>query len=417
MKSAIVAVGTEILFGNTVNTNASYLSQELNEMGIDVIYHYTMGDNPARLRRIISMAEEDCNLIIFTGGLGPTEDDLTKETVCDYLGEKLVYNQEAADRIKEHFKRLNLTNAPNNEKQCYVPEHGDIFQNEVGTGPGFAIRKGGRIYACIPGVPGEMKVMWHNKLKPYLLRFEDAAIVSRRVELFGMGESLVETKLLDLIDSQTDPTIATYAKEGNVEIRISSKRSTRAEASSAVDRMTGKVLDRVGSSAYSTEGEKIHYAAARRLLDGNISISCAESPTAGLFTAELAKMPGISKVLDRGFIVYSEKSLVEEMGLDPEFIRKYTPFSREVAEALARSVFEKTHSRLCIAETGLAGPEGYKDMEAGSFHIAVLYDGKMTVRSFRHNGWTRHITRNLMAQTMLDMIIYIVDGREIPNME
>ena len=417
MKSAIVAIGTELLFGHTVNTNAAFLSRELNELGIDVVYHYTLGDNPQRLKRIIGMAAEDCDLIIFTGGLGPTEDDLTRETVCEYLNEPLVYDQKAEEQLRRHFNRLNLTFSPNNQKQCYVPAHGVVFHNDAGTAPGFAIRKNSKIYACIPGVPGEMKIMWRNHLKPYLMNFEDAAIVSRRVELFGMGESLVETKLMDLIDSQTDPTLATYAKEGNVEIRITSKRSTAAEASNAVDRMTRLVLDRVGESAYSTEGEKIHDAAARRLLENDITLSCAESPTAGLFAAELVRMPGISRIFDRAYVVYSEKSLTEEMGIEPAFIEKYTPYGPETAEALARSVHEKTRSRMCIAITGLAGPDGYKDMEPGVFHIALLFDGKMTLRTFRHNGWTRHLTRNLMAQTMLDMIIYAIEGRQVPGME
>ena len=417
MKSAIVAIGTELLFGHTVNTNAAYLSQELNELGIDVVYHYTLGDNPDRLKRIIGLAAEDCDLIIFTGGLGPTEDDLTKETVCDYLQESLVYSQEVEKHIRQHFERVNVTFSPNNRKQCYIPVHADIFRNEVGTAPGFAIRKNQKIYACVPGVPGEMKRMWSRHLKPYLMKYEDAAIVSRRVELFGMGESLVETKLMDLISSQTDPTLATYAKEGNVEIRITSKRSTEAEASNAVDRMTRAVLERVGDSVYSTEGEQIHYAAAKKLLDHKITVSCAESPTAGLFAAELVRMPGISRVFDRGYIVYSEKSMVEDMGIDPVFLEKYTPYGPETAEALARSVFKKTNSRMCIAITGLAGPDGYRNLEPGEYHIALLFDGKMDVRSFRHNGWTRHLTRNLMAQTMLDMIVYAVDGRELPEME
>ena len=417
MKSAIIAIGTELLFGHTVNTNAAYLSQELNELGIDVLYHYTIGDNPGRLKRIIGMAAEDCDLIICTGGLGPTEDDLTKETVCDYLGEPLVYNQETEERIRQHFERINLTLSSNNKKQCYVPKHAEIFQNEVGTAPGFAIRKNNKIYSCIPGVPGEMKSMWLRSLKPYLMKYEDSAIVSRRVELFGMGESLVEMKLLDLINKQTDPTLATYAKQGNVEIRITSKRSTEAEASNAVDRMTRTVLERIGESVYSIEGEKIHDAAAKKLLEREISLSCAESPTAGLFASELAKMPGISKIFDRGYIVYSEESLVEEMGIAPDFIAKYTPYGPEVAEALARSVYEKTNSRMCIAVTGLAGPDGYLDMEPGSYHISLLFDGKMLTRSFRHNGWTRQLTRNLMAQTMLDMIIYAIEGREVPEMK
>lgn len=417
MRSAIVAIGTELLFGHTVNTNAAYLSQELNELGIDVVYHYTMGDNPERLKRIIGIAEEDCNLIIFTGGLGPTEDDLTKEVVCEYLGQEMVYMQEVEDRIRRQFDKLNLELSPNNRKQCYFPKHGTMFRNDAGTAPGFAVRKNNRIYACLPGVPHEMETMWKGYLRPYLEKFEDAAIVSRRVELFGMGESLVETKLLDLIEQQTDPTLATYAKEGNVEIRITSKRSTEAEASNAVERMTRAVLERVGDFVYSVDGEPLFQYAADRLMERNITLSCAEGPTAGLFAAELVRVPGISSVFDRGYIVYGDRSLVEDMGISPDFLAEYTSCSAEMAEELVKKVYEKTHSDLCISVTGAAGPEDRPGCKAGTFHISLYYKGEILTRSFVHSRWNRRLTRNLMAQTMFNMIVYTIEGRKMPGMK
>ncbi|MDD6255617.1 MAG: competence/damage-inducible protein A [Eubacteriales bacterium] len=415
MKSAVISIGTELLFGSIVNTNAAFLSKELNELGTDVLYHYTMGDNPERLKRIISLASEDCDLIICTGGLGPTEDDLTKETVCGYLGETLIYDDGIEKRMKKKFERLNNNFSENNKKQCFVPEHGYIFRNDVGTAPGFAVKKNNKIYICMPGVPLEMKTMWTKYVKPYLMDFENACIVSRHIEVFGVGESNVETVLLNLIDTQTDPTIATYAKEGTVEVRVTSKRSTRAEASNAVERMTARVMDLIGDYVFSIDGETVGEAAAKRLIEKNVSFSCAESPTAGLFAAKLADMPGISAVLDRCYAVYSDRAVMEELGVSGEIIERYTAYSREAAEAMAVGVHVRTGSMMCAAITGLAGPDGFGDISPGTFHISIYFDGKLTTKSFSHNGWTRQLTRNLMADTLLDMIIYVLDDRDLPE--
>ncbi|MBR2778599.1 MAG: competence/damage-inducible protein A [Firmicutes bacterium] len=413
MKCAIIAVGTELLFGNVVNTNAAFISQELNELGIDVLYHYTMGDNPGRLKRTLQFAAEDCDLLICTGGLGPTEDDLTRETVCECLDVPLVYNAEAEAGIHRHFKRLSLEYSKNNEKQTFVPEGAEIFQNSQGTAPGFAIEKNGLTVICLPGVPREMKVMFSESVRPYLLKYMNAFIVSSRIQLFGMGESLVETKLLDLIEGQTDPTIATYAKEGVVEVRVTSKRTSEEEAAAAVKDMEKAVLERVGSNVFSTGAELLQDVVGNKLLERGITVSCAESPTAGLFAASLVDHPGISEIFDRCYVLYSEESICEELNVDPDLVEKHSPYSREVCEAMARGVYEKTGSRLCAAIAGLAGPEGYGDIPPGTYFLSVLFDGVMTTKEIYHFAWTRRLNREFMAMSMLDMIDHIIDGREL----
>ncbi len=413
MKCAIIAVGTELLFGNIVNTNAAFISQELNELGIDVLYHYTMGDNPGRLKRTLQFAAEDCDLLICTGGLGPTEDDLTRETVCECLDVPLVYNAEAEAGIHRHFKRLSLEYSKNNEKQTFVPEGAEIFQNSQGTAPGFAIEKNGLTVICLPGVPREMKVMFSESVRPYLLKYMNAFIVSSRIQLFGMGESLVETKLLDLIEGQTDPTIATYAKEGVVEVRVTSKRTSEEEAAAAVKDMEKAVLERVGSNVFSTGAELLQDVVGNKLLERGITVSCAESPTAGLFAASLVDHPGISEIFDRCYVLYSEESICEELNVDPDLVENYSPYSREVCEAMARGVYEKTGSRLCAAIAGLAGPEGYGDIPPGTYFLSVLFDGVMTTKEIYHFAWTRRLNREFMAMSMLDMIDHIIDGREL----
>ena len=413
MRCAIIAVGTELLFGNVVNSNAAFLSQELNELGIDVLYHYTVGDNPDRLRRTLRFAAEDCDLLICTGGLGPTEDDLTRETVCGYLSVPLVYNAEAEAGLHRHFERLGLEYSKNNEKQYFVPEGASVFQNRQGTAPGFAIEKDGLTVICLPGVPREMKAMFADSVRPYLLRYMNAYIVSSRIQLFGMGESLVETKLMDLVEGQTDPTIATYAKEGVVEVRVTSKRDTEEEAAAAVKDMESAVLDRVGSNVFSTSAELLQDVVGNKLLERGITVSCAESPTAGLFAASLVDHPGISEIFDRCYVLYSEESICQELMVDPAIVRDYSPYSRETCEAMARGVFEKTGSRLCVAIAGLAGPDGYGDIPPGTYFLSVLFDGIMTTKEIYHYAWTRRLNREFMAMSMLDMIDHIIDGREL----
>ena len=416
MKSAILAVGTELLFGKVVNTNAAYLSQELNNMGIDVIYHYTMGDNPERLRRVLEFAMQDCDLVLCTGGLGPTEDDLTKETICEFFDDKLVLNQEAMDSMVKFFGSLGRQFTENNYKQAYMPENGTVFQNGAGTAPGFAVEKDGKYIICMPGVPREMKYMFEHEVKPFLMKLSDAYIYSKNLKVFGLGESTVETRLLHLIDGQTDPTIATYAKEGEVEVRITSKRTTLEEAQAAVDKMVDEVLDAIGLYIYSTEGKEIYEEVAQKLFDRNITISCCESPTAGIFSASLAKVPGISKVFDRGLVTYSPRSKMDEVGLEAGTEALIMPYGEAAARMMAQNLQMKTKSRLCIAISGVAGPDMIGDLKPGTYFISIIFDGKQTTKKFFHHGRTRQMNREFMALTMFDMINRVLDDKELIDM-
>ena len=320
MKSAVISVGTELLFGQIVNTNAAYLSQELNDMGVDVLYHYTMGDNPQRFRRVMEFAMQDCDLFLITGGLGPTEDDLTKETLCDMLGEKLVVHQPTVEYINAFFERVQMKMTENNMKQTLVPEHAVVFRNLNGTAPGFAVEKDGRTFICMPGVPREMKRMFQDSVKPYLMKMADAYIISRSLRVFGVGESLVETMLLQFIDGQTDPTIATYAKEGEVEIRITSKRS--------VDDMAGRVASVMGDSVYSTEGRELYEETAEKLLSQNISLALCETVTGGACCGETQQISGN---FGRPLIVLSSYRRKRHRSMNYPFRERYSMSIRRSA--------------------------------------------------------------------------------------
>ncbi len=409
MKAAILSVGTELLFGQVVNTNTVYLSQQLNTMGFDVMYHYTVGDNPKRLREIIELAFKDCELIITTGGLGPTEDDLTKEIVCETMGDELVLHQKSLDALEAIMTKRGARMTENNYKQAWLPSKAEVFDNDQGTAPGFALEINGRTAICLPGPPREMTNMFIKKAKPYLESKSDETIYYRQIRTFGIGESQLETELLELIDAQTDPTIATYAKEGEACVRVASKRKTLQEAKDAVDNMTSKIQEIIGEYIYSLDDEELYQVAGRKLLENNISISCAESCTGGLFAKTLTDIEGISSVFDRGIVTYSNKAKIEELGINPETLDKYGAVSEETAKEMAMGLQKITGSRLCISVTGIAGPGGgTPEKPVGLVYIGIVFDDRVEVRKIHAFRPLRSLVRNAAMLNMFDMINKII---------
>ncbi len=396
MKTALLTVGTEILFGQVVNTNAAYLSENLQNLGYDVMYHYTVGDNPGRLKELLDFAYHDCDLIITTGGLGPTQDDLTKEIISEYFGEKLVEYPDQLEILVNHFKNSKYRWTENNRKQAWFPENNcTILPNPHGTAPGFMISKNGKHIAALPGPPREMKEMFENQLRPILESKRDSVIYYKIIRTINLGESTMETKLLPLIDGQTDPTIATYAKEGECSLRVTSKRPTYEEAKAACEEMIEKVNDLIGEYIYSYDDEDLLDVVGKKLIADNITISCAESCTGGGFAKALTDVPGISSVFERGIVTYTWRAKKEELGVSQETLDKYTAESEQVAREMVDGLKAKTGSDLCIAITGVAGPEDLdENRPAGMAYIGLNYKGETTVRRVwrRNNGrfWNRN---------------------------
>ena len=420
MKTAILSVGTEILFGQIVNTNTVYLSQQLNLLGYDVMYHYTVGDNTDRLAEMISYIFHDCDLILTTGGLGPTQDDLTKETICEVLHDKLVENEDAMKNLKSHFKNSVMTE--NNLKQAYFPSRATIFRNKTGTAPGFALSENGKMIIAMPGPPKEMTVMFENEVRPFLEKMQDRVIFYKTVRTIGSDESRIETELLDLIDGQTDPTVATYAKDTGCTIRVASKRKTLEEAQEAVDAMVEKVKDRIGQYVYSTDDEDIEQVVVKKLIEKGLSVSSAESCTAGLFSATLANVPGASEVLERGIATYSNAAKKDELGVKPETLEKYGAVSAETALEMAGGLAAKTGSDICLSVTGIAGPGGgTAEKPVGLIYIAANYSDKAIGRSgnarhekvieYRRSTANREWNRRFSVLRMMELANKIMDGR------
>lgn len=373
MQASILSVGTELLFGQTINTNATFLSDQLNRMGIDVMYHFTVGDNPGRLQEILKEALLKTDLVITTGGLGPTQDDLTKETVCAVMEDELVLNEDSLASIELFFHKVNRPMTENNIKQAYLPKSATAFQNTMGTAPGFALTKGTKTIACLPGPPREMTAMFHTSLAPHIEKMTGSSIYYRMIRTYGIGESSLETALLDFIDGQTDPTIATYAMEGECYLRVTSKRDTLEDAKMQVDSMVDQIVSRIGPYIYSLNGQDLVEVVATELINRKMSISCAESCTGGLFAATLTRIPGISASFDRGFVTYSNQAKMDELGVLPKTLEKYGAVSLETAKEMAAGVHRATGSNLCIAVTGIAGPDGgTEEKPVGLVYISLL---------------------------------------------
>ncbi|MGI6204357.1 MAG: competence/damage-inducible protein A [Anaerovoracaceae bacterium] len=413
MKTAILTVGTEILFGQIVNTNAVYLSRQLNSLGHDVMYHYTVGDNAERLGELIEFAFHDCDMIITTGGLGPTEDDLTKEVACETLHDSLVLNEEELRKLEDRMGKLGREMTPNNIKQAYLPSRARVLKNPQGTAPGFALEENGKIIICMPGPPREMNYMFEHEVKPYLEEKSDGVIYYKLVHTYGIGESSLETALLDLIDTQTDPTIATYAKEGESQVRVASRRATIEEAQAAVEDMIGKIRDRIGKYIYSEDDESMAEVVGRKLMERGITISSAESCTGGLFANALIEVPGISAVFDRGLVTYSNRAKVEELGVSEETLDRFGAVSEQTAAEMAEGLAEVTGSDICVSVTGIAGPDGgTKEKPVGLVYTALTFKGKTVVKENRFVDNGRKWIRDRSVLTMLRMV-YDVLGDSI----
>lgn len=405
MKAAILTVGTEILFGQIVNTNATFISKRLNDMGIDVMYHYTVGDNAKRLESLLHEIMQECQLIITTGGLGPTQDDLTKDIVAKVAGDKLVIHKPSLDKITEFFKATGREMTENNIKQAYMPSKAKVLTNDYGSAPGFVAKVDNNIIMCMPGPPREMEPMFVNYGEKYLRELSEDAIYYQFIKTIGIGESMLETKLLDLIDGQTDPTIATYVKEGEAYLRITSKRKTIDEAREAVDNMIEKIQARIGEYIYCVGNMNLSEVVVDLLKAKGLKLVSAESCTGGLFADAIISIPGTSDIFDRALVTYSNKAKMEELGVKAETLEKYGAVSEETAREMVNGLAKVSGADICVSVTGIAGPDGGTlDKPVGLVYTALRFNDKVVVKENKFRNAGRNSIRKRSVLTMLDMI-------------
>lgn len=384
MKAELIAVGTEILLGDIVNTNAQFLSKELASIGIGVYNQEVVGDNEERLFEAFQTALSRSDMVITTGGLGPTGDDLTKETACKYFGMKMELHKKSYDELVKYFNKTGKELTDNNLKQVYFPKEAKVLENPNGTAPGAILEKNNKIIIILPGPPREMKPMYMNQVKKYLEGKGNGIIKSETVRLLGITESMAAQTLKDLMDKGINPTIAPYAKEEDIIFRITAKADTEEEAVRLIKPVKDSIKDRFGIKCYA-EGEdiKIEDVVGDLLINKKLTISTAESCTGGMIAGRLINYPGISDAFLEGAVTYSNEAKMRTLKVKQETLDAVGAVSEETAREMALGIAERTGSDISVVTTGIAGPGGgTKEKPVGLVYIGLYYKGK--VKAYRH---------------------------------
>ncbi len=374
LKSEIIAVGTELLLGQIVNTNAQFLSQKLSQQGIDVYFHSVVGDNRERLLFVLEQASKRSDIIILTGGLGPTQDDITKETVAHFLKAKSIIDQQGLQKIESFFQRRQIPMSPNNIKQAEVIEGSLVLPNDHGLAVGMIYKANGQMYILLPGPPFELNPMFENYAIPYIQEQQNSPVklFSHVLRFCGIGESALVTELEDLLTNQSDPTIAPYAKPAEVTLRISTKAISEEAAMSKIDPVIAQIKSRVGEHLYG-EGDHItlEEVVLHTLMRLDMTLACAESCTGGLISKKITEHPGVSRFYKGGVICYTNDVKEKILNVDSKLLQQHGAVSAEVAEQLAIGVRLALDSDWGISVTGVAGPESVEGKPVGLVYIGI----------------------------------------------
>ena len=406
MTAEIISVGTELLLGNILNTNAQYLSRELAELGITVQRESTIGDNQGRLADFVNEAKNRCDLLVFTGGLGPTADDLTKETVAACYGDTLIFDESEWEKITGYFARSGRVATPNNRKQAMVPVKGHKIINHHGTAPGAWFEQEGRCAVLMPGVPSEMKAMWTESIRPLLLERQNCTLHSITLRVLG-GESSIASKVSPLFASE-NPTAAIYCKTGESEIRVTARAATEAEAETACDARIAEFRKILGPNAYDVDVPGLEYTVVHLLQQKGLHAATAESCTGGLVAEKITNVPGSSEVFGYGFVTYAEAAKAKLLGVDPTLIEQYNVVSGPVAVAMAYGALQASGADLAVGITGIAGPGGaLPGKPVGTVYLAGAdaRSGKAWLMRLELGGYAeRSIIRTRAALYALDLL-------------
>lgn len=405
MRAEIISVGTEILLGDIVNTNTQFLAKELASIGIEVYRQEVIGDNEDRLLGILEEALKRSDMVITTGGLGPTKDDLTKETACKFFNMDLELHEKSLKELEEYFSRMGRKIVESNYKQVYFPKEAIVLPNPNGTAPGAILEKNNKYIVILPGPPKEMKPMYLNHVKPYLIKKGDGIIESKVVRVLGIGESMAAEKLKEFIENGVNPTVAPYAKEEDVIFRITAKAEKEEEALKLIEPVKNKVKEILGEDVYG-EGEDttIEKVVGDLLIKNNLKISTAESCTGGMIASRLVSIPGISDVFLEGAVTYTNEAKVRTLNVKEETLKKYGAVSEETAREMAEGMAKRTGSDIAVVTTGIAGPGGgTEEKPVGLVYIGLYYKGEVFVYKNVFNG-NRQAVRTKATVRALDIV-------------
>ena len=408
MRVELLSVGTELLLGEIVDTNAAYLAEKLSELGINVYYKQTVGDNAERLAAALRIALSRADVVLATGGLGPTEDDITAATVADLMGVPLVEDEGAADRIRSIARQRGLRLLDRLLKQARVPQGAVVVPNPVGTAPGFILTRDGKTVITLPGVPAEMRAMAEQTVLPYLAelagREDTAVIVSRVLRLAGIGESQAEADIRDLIDSQTNPTIAPLAKTYEVCLRITARAPDRAAAQALIAPIEAEIRRRLGEHVYGADDESLERLIRDRLRSAGHTLAAAESCTGGLIGHRLTNVPGSSAYLLASLVTYSNQAKTRFLGVPEATLREYGAVSEQTARAMAEGVRQACGADYGLSVTGIAGPTGgTPEKPIGLTYVGVADAGGSQVEEHRLRG-DRQSIKERAAQAALYLL-------------
>lgn len=400
----IIAVGTEILLGEITNTDAQDVARALSELGINAYYQTVVGDNPERLYDVIMKAKSRADIVITTGGLGPTFDDLTKQVSARAFGKELVLDERELSRIEGYFKSRGRNMTENNARQAYLPEGCTVFENDWGTAPGCAMEDGEKILIMLPGPPRECRPMIKYRMIPYLKKLSDAHLVSHNVKIYGMGESEVESRVRDFAETMENPTVAPYAKDGECLLRVTGRAKTEEEADALTRPVIKKICEILGDVVYGVDVSSLHEAAFYALCEKGLTLSTAESCTGGLVSKLITDIPGASKVFFGGICAYTNEIKMKELGVPSDLLEKYGAVSEECARALSLGACKKFKTDAGIGVTGFADPDtGDEKNPGGTVYVAVTVRGK-TVTSKIYQPQSRDLARSRAAQEAFDIL-------------
>ena len=407
----LISVGTEILLGDILNTDAQFLSIELARLGISVIHQSTVGDNRERLLAQLKEAADRSDIIILSGGLGPTPDDLTKEVCCEFFGKKMFLHEPTVEKIKTYFSTKGMKMAQNNLKQAMLPKDCVIFPNDNGTAPGMAIEKDGVHILVLPGPPRELKPMFRNCAVPYLMQFSDRIIVSHNIRTFGIGESSMAEMVNDLFDAE-NPTVAPYAKDGEALLRVTAMARTKEEAENLCKPVINEIKKRLDGFVYGVDYTCIEEAVIEKLKEKHIKVATAESCTGGLIAKRITDVPGASEVFDCGIISYANEIKHRVLGVSEDDLNKYGAVSEPVARQMARGALKVSGADIAVSVTGIAGPDSDStNKPVGLVYIGLADRDNVWVRELRTSRKDRSYNRYVSASNALNMIRLYIDNK------
>lgn len=400
----LISVGTEILLGDILNTDAQFLSQELAKMGISVMHQSTVGDNAGRLTKLLEEASQRSDIIILSGGLGPTPDDITKEVCCEFFKKKMYLHEESFEKMKAFFAERKREMPENNIKQAMLPEGCVVFRNDNGTAPGLAMEKDGVHLLLLPGPPRELKPMFFESAVPYLKQFSDKIIISHNIRTFGIGESSMAEKVNDLFDMQ-NPTVAPYAKDGEALLRVTAMADSEEQAEEMCRPVIDEIKSRLGDVVYGVDYTCIEEAVVELLREKKLKVATAESCTGGFIAKRITNVSGSSEVFECGIVSYSNRIKNEVLGVSADDLEKYGAVSETVARQMAEGALKVSGADIAVSVTGIAGPNGDgSDKPVGLSYIGLADKNNSWVTELKTGRTDRDYNRYVNASNALNMI-------------